>query len=109
MMSVTAKQRRRQEGPVPIYEFRCEGAHEYERSVPISARDEDLVCPDCGAPARRRMSAPRLGRLGSAAGQLLDRAAKSAHEPAVVDRVPGARPAATRTSTDPRHARLPRP
>ncbi len=85
---------------MPIYEFRCESAHEYERSVPISARDEDLLCPDCGAPARRRMSAPRLGRLGSTAGQLLDRAASSA---------PGARPAATHTSTDPRHARLPRP
>ncbi|GAP80382.1 hypothetical protein Y09_3240 [Brachybacterium sp. SW0106-09] len=94
---------------MPIYEFRCQSAHEYERSVPISARDEDLLCPDCGAPARRRMSAPRLGRLGSTAGQLLDRAASSAHEPAVVDRVPGASPAATRTSTDPRHARLPRP
>ncbi len=94
---------------MPIYEFRCESAHEFERSVPISARDEDLVCPDCGATARRRLSAPRLGRLGSSAGQLLEHAARSAHEPSVVDRVPGARPAAARTTTDPRHARLPRP
>lgn len=94
---------------MPIYEFRCESAHEYERSVPISARDEAQDCPDCGAPSRRRISAPRLSRLGSSAGKLLDATARSAHEPAVVDRVPGARPAATRTTTDPRHARLPRP
>lgn len=94
---------------MPIYEFRCESAHEYERSVPISARDEDLTCPDCGASARRRLSAPRLGRLGSGTGQLLEATARSAHEPSVVDRVPGARPAGARTSTDPRHARLPRP
>jgi len=95
---------------VPIYEFRCESAHEYERSVPMSARDQDLTCPRCGAHARRRISAPRLGTLGSPAGKLLDRTAASAHEPAVVDRVPGAPRAATaRTTTDPRHARLPRP
>ncbi|WP_394214377.1 FmdB family zinc ribbon protein [Brachybacterium vulturis] len=94
---------------MPIYEFRCESAHEYERSVPISARDQDLTCPRCGATARRRISAPRLSRLGSSAGRLLDRTAHSAHEPGVVDRIPGARPTAARTTTDPRHARLPRP
>ncbi len=94
---------------MPIYEFRCESAHEFERSVPISARDEDLTCPDCGAPSHRRISAPRIGRLGTSAGQLLDATARSAHEPSVVDRVPGARPAGARTTTDPRHARLPRP
>ena len=94
---------------MPIYEFRCESAHEYERSMPISARDQHADCPRCGAPARRRISAPRLGRRGTSAGQLLEATAMSAHEPSVVDRVPGARPAAARTSTDPRHARLPRP
>ncbi|HEX7350965.1 zinc ribbon domain-containing protein [Brachybacterium sp.] len=95
---------------MPIYEFRCESAHEYERSVPISARDQDLTCPDCGARSRRRVSAPRLGSLGSPAGRLLESTAASAHEPAVVDRLPGARRTATsRITADPRHARLPRP
>ena len=95
---------------MPIYEFRCAGDHDYERSVPISARDQDLTCPRCGAAARRRISAPRLGTLGSSAGKLLESTAASAHEPAVVDRIPGARrTAGTRTTMDPRHARLPRP
>ena len=95
---------------MPIYEFRCESAHEYERSVPMSARDQDLTCPRCGASARRRISAPRLGSLGSSAGKLLESTAASAHQPGVVDRIPGARrtPGAPVT-TDPRHARLPRP
>ena len=95
---------------MPICEFRCESAHEYERTVPISARDEDLTCPRCGARSRRRISAPRLSTLGSPAATLLDRTAASAHEPAVVDRVPSTgRAAGARTTTDPRHARLPRP
>lgn len=95
---------------MPIYEFRCESSHDYERSMPISARDQDLTCPRCGAAARRRISAPRLSALGSPAGKLLDATAASAHEPAVVDRIPGARRApGTRTTADPRHARLPRP
>ncbi|ATG55210.1 hypothetical protein CFK41_10890 [Brachybacterium ginsengisoli] len=95
---------------MPIYEFRCESAHEYERSVPMSARDEDLTCPRCGAAARRRISAPRLSALGTPAGRLLDSTAASAHEPGVVDRVPG-RPGrgGARTTHDPRHAMLPRP
>lgn len=95
---------------MPIYEFRCESDHEYERSVPMSTRDQDLTCPRCGSQARRRISAARLGTLGSAAGRLLESTAASAHEPAVVDRIPGTRRAAgTRTTMDPRHARLPRP
>lgn len=95
---------------MPIYEFRCESAHEYERSVPMSARDENLTCPRCGARARRRISAPRLGALGSSAAKLLDSTAASAHEPAVVDALPGARRTPrTRITHDPRHARLPRP
>lgn len=94
---------------MPIYEFRCQSAHEYERSVPISARDGDLTCPRCGATARRRISAPRLSSLGTPAGELLERAAASAHEPAVVDRVPGTPRSTGAPTTDPRHARLPRP
>lgn len=95
---------------MPIYEFRCESAHEYERSVPISARDADLTCPQCGARSRRCVSAPRLSTLGSPAGRLLERTAASAHEPAVVDRIPASRgTGGARTTTDPRHARLPRP
>ena len=94
---------------MPIYEFRCESAHEYERSVPMSARDADLTCPDCGAPARRRISAPRLGALGSPTGRLLESTAASAHAPAVVDQIPGAPRRTARTTADPRHAKLPRP
>lgn len=95
---------------MPIYEFRCEGAHEYELAVPMKNRDTDRACPECGATARRRISSPALGRLGSREAGLLESTSASAHEPAVVDRLPGT---GTRTpsqsSPDPRHARLPRP
>lgn len=95
---------------MPIYEFRCASEHEHERSVPISERDQQATCPRCGAPTHRRISAPRLGRLGSSAGRMIERSEASAHQPAVVDRVPGnGRSAGTRITTDPRHARLPRP
>ncbi|MGP9537532.1 FmdB family zinc ribbon protein [Brachybacterium sp. AOP43-C2-M15] len=95
---------------MPIYEFRCTGSHRYELALPISARDREETCPDCGAPAARLLSAPALGRLGSPTGRLLDSTEATAHSPGVVDRVPGtgARRSA-RVSHDPRHARLPRP
>ncbi|WP_114855006.1 FmdB family zinc ribbon protein [Brachybacterium sp. YJGR34] len=93
---------------MPLYEFRCANAHRHELLLPMSATERSADCPHCGAPAARLISAPALGRLGSERARLIESTAASAHAPAVVDRVPGAR-SAPRPAPDPRHARLPRP
>ncbi|WP_029089270.1 FmdB family zinc ribbon protein [Brevibacterium album] len=95
---------------MPIYEFRCENAHRHDHTLPMSRSDSTLACPECGAESRRLMSAPRLGRLGSAEAKLIARTESTAQTPGVVSSVPGAgsrRP--TTTTRDPRHAKLPRP
>lgn len=36
---------------MPIYVFRCEGGHDFEKLVPMSAGAPN--CPDCGHPSRK--------------------------------------------------------
>lgn len=98
---------------MPLYEVRCEAQHDAELSIPLAAADEPLTCPTCGATARRRISAPRLGRGNDPRARLIESTRASAHAPQVVDAVPpptrGGSPSGPRTTGDPRHARLPRP
>jgi putative FmdB family regulatory protein len=95
---------------VPLYEFRCENSHVHELLLSMAAAEPSAPCPECGGAARRLIGSPALSRLGSERAALIDRTEASAHEPTVVDRVPGAGAARpTRTTHDPRHARLPRP
>lgn len=42
---------------MPVYDFRCEGGHVFERMVPLSRFDDAQAC-DCGAGAKRMVSAP---------------------------------------------------
>jgi putative FmdB family regulatory protein len=44
---------------VPIYEYRCEDGHQYERSESFEAPTEQ-ACPRCGRPSRRLLSLPAL-------------------------------------------------
>lgn len=95
---------------MPIYEFRCPSSHLHELNLPMRSPARTAPCPECGCEAARLISSPRLGRLGSARARAIGAAEASAHAPAVVDHVPGTaarRP--TPVTTDPRHARLPRP
>jgi putative FmdB family regulatory protein len=95
---------------LPIYEFRCENAHRHDHTLPMSRSDSSLPCPECGMESRRILSAPRLGRLGSAEAKLIARTESTAQTPGVVSRVPGAgNRAAAKVTRDPRHAKLPRP
>ncbi|MCF7547482.1 zinc ribbon domain-containing protein [Pseudonocardia sp. WMMC193] len=66
-------------------------------------------CPACGQSARRVYDAPAVRQLDPGMRRALDTSNRSGDTPAVVDRVPGRSRAALPTSTDPRHARLPRP
>lgn len=42
---------------MPLYDFKCEGGHRFERMVPLSHFEAQQYC-DCNAPASRVISAP---------------------------------------------------
>lgn len=44
---------------IPLYDFRCDEGHRFERVVPLVAFDDQQHC-DCGSPACRMVSAPAL-------------------------------------------------
>ena len=71
---------------MPIYEFECIDHGNFELSRPIAQVREPAACPDCGAAAKRLLSAPNLA-TGSVIGR---RAAavneRSQHEPRIVQR-----------------------
>lgn len=97
------------EPTVPLYEFACPQGHATETTFALATVPSSIDCPACSLRARRRVTAPNLGRGSGSAMRLLDATARSASEPAVVQGAhPGTR-RATPLSTDPRHARLPRP
>jgi putative FmdB family regulatory protein len=95
---------------MPRYDFRCECGAEFTATYSMGEVPAATGCPRCAASARRRMTAPNLGRTGSAAFGLIDRAARSAHEPEVVSgSLPGSRPRpGTPVTSNPLHAKLPR-
>ncbi|MFB0834526.1 FmdB family zinc ribbon protein [Arthrobacter halodurans] len=94
---------------MPLYEFRCPEGTTFEASFPMGQAPAELACAQCGEPAGRRISAPRLSVAGSAAFGLIDSTLRSAHEPEVVTGLPGrSRRPATRYTTHPLHQKLPR-
>lgn len=46
---------------MPLYDHICERGHRFERFVPLAEYDKPQSC-DCGRPATRTISAPRLLR-----------------------------------------------
>lgn len=94
---------------MPNYSFRCAQGCAFDAIYPMSEVPSEVECRVCGSSAKRGITAPHLSAAGSAAFGLMDRAAKSAHEPAVVDRIPGRGPGRTQRMTqNPLHAKLPR-
>lgn len=93
---------------MPVYEFSCPRCGRFDASRPMAAVPDSLDCPACESVSPRVISSVGLSRAGSPAARAIDAAARSATEPQVVTGRPG--PArGTRTTTDPRHRRLPRP
>ncbi|WP_180339720.1 FmdB family zinc ribbon protein [Corynebacterium tapiri] len=95
---------------MPFYEFACPDGHRNERLMSMSAAEREIDCPDCGSRAQRVVSV--IGSLPSQPGisAAMDNAARSAHEPAVVNSIPragNARP--TPVSRNPLHSHLPKP
>jgi putative FmdB family regulatory protein len=94
---------------MPTYGFRCASCGEFDLVRPMSAASAATGCPTCGAMAPRVYGAPALGGRDPGLHRALDASARSADAPEVVTSVPGRGRSAIRTTTDPRHARLPRP
>ena len=63
---------------MPTYEFRCPDGHEFEKFYrTISSAQSEAVCPACGLPAERMMSATGFAFKGS--GFYLTDYGKNAH------------------------------
>jgi putative FmdB family regulatory protein len=94
---------------LPTYGYDCEPCGGFTLVRSMAAVDHPATCPSCGRSARRVFGVPALRSLDPRLRQALDAGARSADAPTVVSAVPGRSRRATRTTTDPRHARLPRP
>lgn len=44
---------------MPLYDLKCSGGHKFERFIPLAQFDYEQVC-DCGAVAKRMISAPAV-------------------------------------------------
>lgn len=95
---------------MPNYRYTCAEGCQFDALFAMAEVPAELECRSCGAAARRTITAPYLSAAGSAAYGLIDRAATSAHEPAVVSSLPSRGPGTAQPVTrNPLHAKLPRP
>ena len=94
---------------MPTYSYRCTACGPFDLVRSMAAADEEAVCPACAAPSRRTFGAPALRRLSVGVRAAVEAGERSAEAPQVVRGVPASGRRGPRVSTDPRHARLPRP
>ncbi|MBW0102773.1 zinc ribbon domain-containing protein [Pseudonocardia sp. KRD291] len=94
---------------MPTYAHRCPVCGEFDQVRPMAESDLAARCPDCGSPSARVFGAPALAALDPGMRRALDVSGASADAPGVVGSVPGRHRRANPVTTDPRHARLPRP
>jgi putative FmdB family regulatory protein len=94
---------------VPTYSYRCAACGPFDLVRPMAAAHEEAVCPGCSGPSTRTFGAPAL-RLAAGVRAAVEAGERSAEAPEVVRGIPASgHRRATRSSADPRHARLPRP
>ena len=94
---------------MPTYSYRCTACGPFDLVRPMAAADEEAVCRACAAPSPRAYGAPALRRLSTGVRAAVEAGERSAEAPQVVRAIPTPGRRAPRVSTDPRHARLPRP
>jgi putative FmdB family regulatory protein len=78
---------------VPFSTYRCPHCGSFDERHRLGAAPPSVSCPRCGATARRGFSPPLLTPANpehAARVHAIDRAARSAVEPALVDRLPPA-------------------
>ncbi|MDR1118403.1 MAG: hypothetical protein LBL01_03800 [Bifidobacteriaceae bacterium] len=92
------------------YTYKCRNCGKFDLGAAMGAAPRTAVCPVCGASGRRVLTAPRIGiSRGDPRLRAIEQTMASAHEPPVVDAVPGGARAGRRAPADPRQALLPRP
>jgi putative FmdB family regulatory protein len=94
---------------MPTYRYDCAQCGGFDLLRPMSEATEPPLCPGCREPARRVFGFRTAGFVEPRFRAAMDASARSADSPQVVNSVPGRSRRATRLTTDPRHARLPRP
>ena len=94
---------------LPTYGYRCPCCGGFDLVCPMAEAAATAPCPHCGDAASRVFGAPTLRALDPALRRALDAGARSADAPQVVSSVPGRSRRTMPLTTDPRHARLPRP
>jgi putative FmdB family regulatory protein len=94
---------------MPTYQYRCGTCGRFELLRSMAEVEPSAPCPDCGAAARRVFGLPGVTFVDPGVRSALDASARSADSPQVVTGVPGRARRATPITTDPRHAKLPRP
>lgn len=95
---------------MPTYSYRCVACGPFDLVRPMAAATEQALCPACGGAGRRTFGAPALRGGNAGARAAIEAGERSADAPEVVRAVPTTGPRRSmRTTTDPRHARLPRP
>jgi putative FmdB family regulatory protein len=94
---------------MPTYQYRCGTCGRFELQRPMAEVAASASCPDCGEAARRVFGLPGVAFLDPGVRNAIDASARSAESPQVVTDVPGRARRATPITTDPRHAKLPRP
>jgi putative FmdB family regulatory protein len=95
--------------PMPTYQYRCGACGSFELVRPMAEVEPSASCPSCGNAARRVFGLPGVAFVDAGVRSALDASARSAESPQVVADVPGRARRATPITTDPRHAKLPRP
>ena len=93
------------------YQYRCDEHGLAETTRPIGTAPPELSCPDCGRPARRSWSSPRLALADRRTLALLDRTERTSEVPDVVTALPPRSPrrAMPQVRASPAQRRLPRP
>jgi putative FmdB family regulatory protein len=92
---------------VVSYVYACETCGPWEIRRPIGTAQPVSSCPECGAPGRRRYTAPLLAHTPGPVTAARLREEASGSEPAVTTAVP--RAAGRPARRDPRWSALPRP
>lgn len=80
---------------MPLYAFRCDGCGPFDLRRGMDEYHLPAVCPTCGAPATRVLTAPNLYRTSPAYRRARGLEERSADAPQVVTRPPegfGGRP-----------------
>jgi len=93
------------------YQYVCDVDSEIEVNLPMGTAPTSVTCPDCGEPARRVFSSPRLSAVDQNRMNLIDSTKATADRPEVVTSIPsdGRRKRQPMAPPDPRLQKLPRP